>query len=134
MYSHLSNKHGGWKNLEGEAKIAKLLEREGWNLRGGWKIFMKSICKRGGGIFFCGEWYFSRALLLVYYRDESKLKLSNKNSTYQVLTIIESWKWILINMELGINKEGDKTKMDFDKRGCWNKRGGWKIFMKSINA
>ena len=23
--------------------------------------------------------------------------------------------------------------MDFDKRGGWNKRGGWKIFMKSIN-
>jgi hypothetical protein len=24
--------------------------------------------------------------------------------------------------------------MDFDKRGDWNKRGGWKIFMKSINV
>ena len=24
--------------------------------------------------------------------------------------------------------------MDFDKRGGWNKRGGWKIFMKSINV
>ena len=22
--------------------------------------------------------------------------------------------------------------MDFDKRGGWNKHGGWKIFMKSI--
>ena len=27
-----------------------------------------------------------------------------------------------------------RTKMDFDKRGGWNKRGGWKIFMKSINV
>ena len=27
-----------------------------------------------------------------------------------------------------------KTKMDFDNRGGWNKRGGWKIFMKSINV
>ena len=26
------------------------------------------------------------------------------------------------------------TKMDFDKRGGWNKRGGWKIFDKSINV
>ena len=24
--------------------------------------------------------------------------------------------------------------MDFDKRGGWNKRGGWKIFMKSISV
>ena len=24
--------------------------------------------------------------------------------------------------------------MDFDKRGGWNKRGGWKIFMKSMNV
>ena len=24
--------------------------------------------------------------------------------------------------------------MDFTKRGGWNKRGGWKIFMKSINV
>jgi hypothetical protein len=24
--------------------------------------------------------------------------------------------------------------MDFDKPGGWNKRGGWKIFMKSINV
>ena len=24
--------------------------------------------------------------------------------------------------------------MDFDKHGGWNKRGGWKIFMKSINV
>ena len=32
------------------------------------------------------------------------------------------------------NKQGWwKTKMDFDKCGGWNKRGGWNIFMKSIN-
>ena len=24
--------------------------------------------------------------------------------------------------------------MDFGKRGGWNKRGGWKIFIKSINV
>ena len=24
--------------------------------------------------------------------------------------------------------------MGFDKRGGWNKQGGWKIFMKSINV
>ena len=27
-----------------------------------------------------------------------------------------------------------KTKMDFDKRGGWNKRGGVNIFKKSINV
>ena len=27
-----------------------------------------------------------------------------------------------------------RLKIDFDKRGGWNKRGGWKIFMKSINV
>ena len=30
----------------------------GWNKRGGWKIFMKSI----GGIFFCGGWNFSKSV------------------------------------------------------------------------
>ena len=35
----------------------------------------------------------------------------------------------------GGNKQGWlKTKMDFDKCGGWNKRGGWNIFMKSINV
>ena len=24
--------------------------------------------------------------------------------------------------------------MDFDKRGGWNKRGGWKIFKKSLSV
>jgi hypothetical protein len=26
------------------------------------------------------------------------------------------------------------VETDFDKRGGWNKHGGWKIFMKSINV
>ena len=40
----------------------------------------------------------------------------------------------MINIEVGINKDGGRPKMDFDKRGGWNKRGGWKIFMESINV
>ena len=35
---------------------------------------------------------------------------------------------------LHIGRGGWNIRMDFDKRGGWNKRGGWKIFMKSINV
>ena len=35
----------------------------------------------------------------------------------------------------GGNKQGWwKTKIDFGKCGGWNKRGGWNIFMKSVNV
>ena len=37
-------------------------------------------------------------------------------------------------MEVGINVEGRRKLPIITKRGGWNKRGGWKIFMKSINV
>ncbi len=54
MYSHLSNKRGGWNKREGGAKVAKSLNVEvGINVEGG-KIL--EINKRGGWIIFCGGW------------------------------------------------------------------------------
>ena len=37
-------------------------KRGGWNKRGGWKIFMKSITWRGD--FFCGGWNFSKSVIV----------------------------------------------------------------------
>ena len=42
LYSHLSNKHGGWNKPGGGAKVAKLLNVEvGINMEGG--IFLKKL-------------------------------------------------------------------------------------------
>ena len=43
MYSYLSNNHGGWNKRGGGAKVAKSINVEGGNVRGGWIIFSKSI-------------------------------------------------------------------------------------------
>ena len=50
IYSHLSNKHGGWNKRGGGAKVAKSLNVEaGINVEGGifWKILVHKSNKRG---------------------------------------------------------------------------------------
>ena len=50
MYSHLSNKRGGWNKRGGGAKVAKSLNVEaGINVEGGifWKILVHKSNKRG---------------------------------------------------------------------------------------
>ena len=51
-------------------------KRGGWNNRGGWKIFMKSINMEGD--FFCGGWNFSKPVSVdpTFIREMRVLKLS----------------------------------------------------------
>ena len=42
VYSHLSNKRGGWNKRGGGAKFAQITKRGGWNKRGGWDCVEKT--------------------------------------------------------------------------------------------
>ena len=59
MYSHLSNKRGGWN-------------KRGGNKRGGWNFFEKSINVEGG--FLRGGWiFFSKTTLIHTYKAKKGL-------------------------------------------------------------
>ena len=71
------------------SKNCQITKRGGWNKRGGWKIFMKSINVEGGFYFVEGE-IFQIIREMTGSQDGGRLK------------------WILINVEAGINVEVGK--------------------------
>jgi hypothetical protein len=59
--------------------INKKCKRGGWNKRGGWKMFMKSINVEAG-FCSCGGWNFFKSVIVdsTIIRDMRLLKIENK--------------------------------------------------------
>ena len=76
--------------------ITKLFKRGGWNKRGGWMIFMKSINVEAG-FCFCGGWNVSKSVIVdsTFISEMRVLKVNIHYYLHTLKTILQGmiiWK------------------------------------------